>query len=94
MTEIMPSISVNSDPARGRVPKSAAMASTKSSALSSTSGQQPVDAVASQRDVRWAVGDERLPLTVENGAHLVALAVDRPVEGHGHVRFLRPTLIR
>ena len=37
ITEIMPRISVNNVPARGRVPKSAAMASTNASALSSTS---------------------------------------------------------
>jgi hypothetical protein len=62
-----PRTSVNNDPAFGRVPKSAFIASTNSSALSSTRAQEPIDAVASHRDAGRPFCNERLPLPLEDG---------------------------
>jgi hypothetical protein len=42
--------------------------------------QQAVDAVASHGHTGWAFAHERLPLTLEDRSHSVALTVDRAVD--------------
>ncbi len=55
------------------------MASTNASGVVQDQGEQPIDAVTPQRRAGRAVGQERLPLLLEDRSHRVGLTTDRAV---------------
>jgi hypothetical protein len=76
ITGMMPTTSVNNDAARDRVPKSAAMASTKASVLSSSRARSRSMRLRRTSALGSPSATNDLPLAVHDGAQFDAVSLD------------------